>query len=71
MYDILKVGYPMRHSEENSPPPHYMDSQGNLAYTSVHKQPNVGGFVLSGIGGLPGGYNSKEASIDQLPTRKR
>ena len=61
----------MRHSEENSPPPHYLDSYEKLASTSSHKRSGIGSFPFSGIGGIAGGYNSKEANIDALHIRKR
>ena len=61
----------MRNSEETSPPPHYMDSYGNLVSSSSYKRSGMGSLATGGFGGLTGGYSSKEASIDALPTRKR
>ena len=61
----------MRHSEEHSPPPHYLDSYRNLGSTSSDKRSGIGSFPYGGIGGIGGGYNSKEANIDALHMRKR
>ena len=61
----------LRHPEENSPPPHYPEGYGHLVPSSIHKQPGIGSYALSGITGLASGYSSKEAIIDQLHTRKR